>query len=60
MNFYGKTWKNIKNQSKLFSTFCIPNKQPELHWYSFKVLLPENLTMVKNSKKKIWSNLIID
>ncbi len=47
MNFYGKTWTNTKNQSRLFSTFCIPNKQSELHWYSFTVSLPENITMVK-------------
>jgi hypothetical protein len=51
MNFYGKTWPNIKNQSRLFSTFCIPNKQSELHWYSFTVLLPENITMVNKSNK---------
>jgi hypothetical protein len=48
MNFYGKTWTNIKNQSRLFSTFCIPNQQSEFHWYSFTVLLPENIKMVKN------------
>lgn len=46
MYFYGKTWKYIKKQSKLFSTFCIPNKQSKFHWYYFNILLPENITMV--------------
>ncbi|CAF0725433.1 unnamed protein product [Rotaria sordida] len=46
MNFYGKIWTNTKNQSILFFNFCIPNEQPELLWYSFTVLLPENLTMI--------------
>lgn len=51
MNFYGKTMTNIKNQSRLFSTFCIPNEQAELTWYSFTVPLPENITMVNKSNK---------
>ncbi|CAF4150962.1 unnamed protein product, partial [Rotaria sp. Silwood2] len=46
MNFYGKTWPNIKKLSILFSSFCIPNEQLELLWHSFTVPLPENLTMI--------------
>jgi hypothetical protein len=57
MNFYGKIWANTKSRSRLFSTFCIPNKQPELIWYSFSVLLPENITMV-NKSYRIRENLI--
>ena len=49
MNFYGKTWANTRDQSRLFSTFCIPNEQSELIWYSFIISLPENITMVSRS-----------
>ncbi|CAF3847174.1 unnamed protein product [Adineta steineri] len=46
MNFYGKTLINTKNQSILFSTFCIPDEQIEMIWYSFSVSLPINITII--------------
>jgi hypothetical protein len=49
LHFYVKTRANTRNQSKLFTIFCIPNKQSELHWYPFNLTLPENLTMVRKS-----------
>ncbi len=62
MNFYGRTSTTTNNQSRLFATFCIPYKQPELHWYFFNVSLPENITMVNKSHKtkRNFPNLNID
>ena len=51
LNFYGKIRTNTRNQSRLFSIFCISNKQAEFQWYSFNVSLPTNISMVNRSEK---------